>query len=135
MVLRGFLWNWLIWKEFSPTKPAGSRPCFFSDQLVSSMTRHQPGWLHKNPRRTIKIDFKNFTTCKGVLYILEFPEMMGVTQPMGAIFISEVRFPMVMYCRPLESGQNPSFLHRLLAAFGMNVIGREPLRGGYVQPM
>jgi hypothetical protein len=35
-----------------PAKPAGSRPRFFSDQLVSSMTRHQPGWLHENPRRT-----------------------------------------------------------------------------------
>lgn len=40
-----------------PAKPAGSRPCFFSDQLVSSMTRHQPGWLHKNPRRTTIFPF------------------------------------------------------------------------------
>lgn len=36
-------------------------------------------------------------------YRVEFPQMMGVAQPMRAALIAEVRFPMIMDGRPPES--------------------------------
>ena len=56
------------------------------------------------------------------------PEMMRVAQCMTAVFISEVRFPMIMHRCSAESAEDSGCIHRFFPPFFMHIIIEEARR-------
>jgi len=65
----------------------------------------------------------------------QFPQVVRIAQRMGALVIRKVRFPVIMDHRPAERAKNAHRLHRLVAALGMDLIRRQALGAGDMQPM
>ena len=59
---------------------------------------------------------------------IQFPEMMRAAQRMTAVFISKVRFPMVMHRCPSEFSEDSGGVRRLLPPLFMHRIMRETAR-------
>src|SRR5712692_10429153 len=65
----------------------------------------------------------------------QLPQVMGVTQRMGARVVLEIGLPMVMHRRPGERAQNARVLHCLVATLGMDLIRGQAVGTGHMQPV
>ena len=65
----------------------------------------------------------------------QLSQVVRIAQRMGALVIRKIRFPVIMDHRPAERAKNAHRLHRLVAALGMDLIRRQALGAGDMQPM